>query len=148
MTTELAQHPDEALSTSVTTTTPLTDLLESIGVLAVGAALPLITVGPFLAAGALAAGVLAFIWASRRRRRKARANEEELRAPRYAFSAEQLATALASGPSPEARGVFEALEPDETLSQWQLAHLLARHMGDARGAEVLPLVLRYARRLM
>jgi hypothetical protein len=143
----IASHPAEAVSMSVTTTSPGTDLLESVGVLAAGAALPLIAVGGWFVAAAAVTSVLALMWAGNRRRAKARANEDELRAPRYMFSAEQLATALASSPPPEARGVFEALQPDETVSQWQLAHLLTSHMGDGRGAEILPLVLRYARRL-
>lgn len=144
----VASHPDQALSTA-TTTTPVTDLLESVGVLAGGAAIPLLVAGPLFAGGAAVIAVIALSWAQGRRRRKARENEDDLRAPRYMFSAEQLATALASSPPPEAHGVFVALQlqPGEPLSQWQLAHLLASHMGDARSTEVLPHVLRYARRL-
>jgi hypothetical protein len=136
--------PNEALSTNVSTTTPVTDLLESLGVLAAGATIPLLWVGTLASGGAAVAAVGALWWAWRRRTRKSFANEEDVRALRYVFSPEQLSAAVASGLGPDAVGVMKVLRPGEKMSRWQLSYLLATQLGDGRATEVLPLVLRYA----
>ena len=137
---------DAAHSTSMSTTTPLTDLFESAGVLGLGASVALLWVDGLAAFGAVGGAVAVLCVASWLRVRKARTNERQLTAPRFQFSEGQLAAACASnsGLPAEAVAVLKRVSPAVELSQWQLTTLLAANMDEGRAAEVLPLVVRFA----
>lgn len=136
---------DEPVAAGVSTTTAMTDLVETLGVLSIAAAFPALLVKWWLLPILIAAGVLLFVWAAARREEKAEENELELREPKYRFTAAQLASLGRTDLTREAGTVLAAtLPPGERVSRWQLVQLLGAEMGESRASETLPNVLRYA----
>lgn len=139
--------PDEPVATGVSTTTAATDLLETLGVLAIAGAFPALFIKWWLAPILVVAGVLLFVWSAARREEKAEDNELELREPRYRFTAAQLASLGRTDLTREAGAVLVVMiHPGEPVSRWQLLQLLSAEMGESRASETLPNVLRYASR--
>jgi hypothetical protein len=143
----LPQPPDdEALAAEVTTTTAMTDLLESLGVLAAGAGVTLLFARSWLGLVLLVLAAL-FLWLSyRRRARNAFRNEQDLRDLKYEFSAAQIQTMIAAPLAPGATTALQFLNASEPVSRWQVETLLQAHMGEAPAAQALPLVLSYAQK--
>lgn len=140
----LPEPPDDfAVAAKVSTTTPGTDLLETLGVLTLVAVVPALFVSAWLAPLPVAAGAGLLGWARKRRERRALWNEEELRGQQYSFTAQQLAN-IGAGVSKEAANALSAIPPGLPVSRWQLLRLLCAEMGEARANETLPAVLRFA----
>ena len=135
---------DRSIAGSLSTTTAATDLLETLGLLAVAAALPAWTIAGGLTAVLAIAGAVFFAWAWARRRKRAADNDLDLRTGQYRFTAGQLASLAKGSLPPEAVKALSVILPNEAVSRWQLLRLLDAEMGESRASETLPAVLRYA----
>lgn len=142
-TNALPEPPDGPVSAKVTTTTALTDLLETLGVLSIASVPAVWIISAWLIPLSIAAGVGFFWWSGKRREMRAFQNENDLRRPQYLFTAQQLGN-IKAGVSVEAANALCAIPPRLPVSRWQLLRLLSDEMGEARANETLPAVLRYA----
>lgn len=141
----LPEPPDDRpVSAGISTTTAATDLLETLGVLAIAAALPAWTISGYLTVSLIIAGIVFFAWARTRRTERASENELDLRNPQYHFTAGQLASLAKGGLPAEAANALSVIRPGDPVSRWQLLRLLSTEMGESRASETLPAVLRYA----
>lgn len=130
----------------VSTTTALTDLLETLCVLSIPATVAAWMITAWLAPIPILAGIGCYFAATARRRNQALENELALRKRQYYFTSRQLA-GLRHGDLPASvADALAVITPEEPVSRWQLLRLLTAEMGESRAIETLPAVLRYASR--
>jgi hypothetical protein len=143
-TSALPLPPERLVARSISTTTALTDLLETLFVLSIPATVPAAMISGWLAPLPLLAGIGCFFWARARRRNRALENELDLRKGQYFFTARQLASIGHGDLAGSVANALNVILPEEPVSRWQLLRLLTSEMEESRAIEILPAVLLYA----